>query len=409
MTVRRCTFLVLLPLLFLGCKSATPGAAAGAQTPSTAHSVNSSIPTATGHAEIHDDTFDNMTAMTTSIPAGWRFDGILLGTPCTTQRWPVFRAYAADGLTELRGQPVFGWRWSTHPPPPGVSNKDCLPLTGQMTAARFLDYYITTIPGGLHVVGPMPVSDAFKATNQKFADFLNANNSHLMPALQANHTSDVAAIRVLTNNGSFVIEQRIRAIVQCAVRSNPGIFQGGDCFVRVDVARTPQGKLDALVDFLDSHHLPSFVPTNEWMAAMNQRQQQEASDRMHQLTERERQQSAMLLHQHEQIMASMQANHEAFMAQQESSFRSSMNAAFNSMNARTTAASDWVDYALDQQTVVGQGGFAKVSNSYNHTWSSTVGGQTTWYQTDDPNTNPNGYLPGNWTQDVKVHGNGQPY
>ena len=97
------------------------------------------------------------------------------------------------------------------------------------------------------------------------------------------------------------------------------------------------------------------------------------------------------------------------MAQQESSFHSSMNNATASMNARSTAASDWVDYALDQQAVVGQGGYAKVSSAYTQTWSSTTGNQTTWYQSDDPNTNPNGVLPGNWTQDTKVHGNGQPY
>jgi len=103
-------------------------------------------------------------------------------------------------------------------------------------------------------------------------------------------------------------------------------------------------------------------------------------------------------------MATMKHNHEAFMAQQESSFRSSMNGAMNSMNARSTAASDWVDYALDQQTVTGSGGTVKVSSSYSHTWSN---GQGQWYQTNDPNANPNGVLGGNWTPQTKVHGNGQ--
>jgi hypothetical protein len=106
-------------------------------------------------------------------------------------------------------------------------------------------------------------------------------------------------------------------------------------------------------------------------------------------------------------MATSQRNHEAFMARQESSFRSAMNNANAAMNARTTAASDWVDYALDQQTVVGQGGLAKVSSSYAHTWSSTVGNQTQWFQTNDANANPNGALSGNWTEDTKVHGDGQ--
>jgi len=101
--------------------------------------------------------------------------------------------------------------------------------------------------------------------------------------------------------------------------------------------------------------------------------------------------------------------HQAQMAQSASSFHSSMNNANNAMNARSTASSDWVDYALDQQTVNGQGGTVKISSAYSHTWSSTVGNQTQWYQTNDPNANPNGVLPGNWTQDTKVHGNGQSY
>ena len=82
-----------------------------------------------------------------------------------------------------------------------------------------------------------------------------------------------------------------------------------------------------------------------------------------------------------------------------------MNNANAAMNARTTAASDWVDYALDQQTVTGVGGTMKVSNAYSQTWTN---GQGLYYQTNIPNVNPNGELQGNWTQTTVVHGNGQP-
>jgi hypothetical protein len=92
------------------------------------------------------------------------------------------------------------------------------------------------------------------------------------------------------------------------------------------------------------------------------------------------------------------------MQQQESQFESAMSNANASMNAQTTAASDWVDYALDQQTVAGPNGTAKVSSAYSQTW--TNGSQ--WYQTIDPNSNPNGVLQGNWTLTTRVHGNGQP-
>jgi hypothetical protein len=93
------------------------------------------------------------------------------------------------------------------------------------------------------------------------------------------------------------------------------------------------------------------------------------------------------------------------MQQQESQFESAMNNANASMNAQSTAASDWVDYSLDHETVMNpDGSTTKVSSGYSQTW--TNGSQ--WYQTNLPNSNPNGVLSGNWTQTTKVHGNGAP-
>jgi hypothetical protein len=54
--------------------------------------------------------------------------------------------------------------------------------------------------------------------------------------------------------------------------------------------------------------------------------------------------------------------------------------------------------------VAGPNGTAKVSSAYSQTWTNG----TQWYQTNDPNSNPNGVLSGNWTQTTQVHGNGQP-
>jgi hypothetical protein len=64
-------------------------------------------------------------------------------------------------------------------------------------------------------------------------------------------------------------------------------------------------------------------------------------------------------------------------------------------------AQDWCDYSLDQQTVAGSGGTAKVSSAYAQTWSN--GSQ--YYQTNSPNVNPG---PG-WSLQTKVHGDGTPY
>ena len=84
----------------------------------------------------------------------------------------------------------------------------------------------------------------------------------------------------------------------------------------------------------------------------------------------------------------------------------SMHRAAQIANSNHTMASDWVDYALDQQTVrdPGTGQVSKVSSSYSTTWVDDSG--KTSFQTNDVNANPNGYLKGNWTRQQQVHGDG---
>ena len=84
----------------------------------------------------------------------------------------------------------------------------------------------------------------------------------------------------------------------------------------------------------------------------------------------------------------------------------SMARAEASMNAQSRAASDWVDYALNQQTVLnpGTGQLSKVSSAYTYTWVDSTGHYR--YQTNDPNANPNGTMQGTWTKQVVVHGDG---
>jgi hypothetical protein len=266
---------------------------------------------------------------------------------------------------------------------------------------------------GLHVVGPMPIA----ASYQMRVDKVRRNMGAASPDIRA--TADAAAVRVETQNGSFTIEQRLRTYVECRTRSS-GPLEGGVCTAHVDVLRAPKGKLDGLVAMVDARDLVKLPFEQAWLQRVMESQRAEAQQQMAALSRQEQAGNAMLRQQHEQFMQTAQRNHaafmqqqetsfqkhQAFMAQQSSSFHSSMNNANAAMNARSTASSDWVDYALDQQTVTGAGGTVKVSSSYSQTWSN---GQNQWYQTNDPNTNPNGVLPGNWTQDAKVHGNGRPY
>ena len=347
---------------------------------------------------ITDPTLGDIKAFTVTIPSGWKFQGtVVRGPECNPISYPAFRTYSSDGLTEMRLLPAFNW--SFHPAIQMKTAAGCLPLQQTLSASQFLDHFIELLPGGVHVAGSMGIAASYQERLDKYAANMNANTNGV------HATVDAAALRVETVNGSFVIENRIRAWVECRTNSQGGKFNGGGCSAHVDVLRAPKGKLDALVAVVDAHDLTKVVNDPQWLTAIMQRQQREAAARMTMMHETQARQSAMLRSQYEQIQATLNRNHAAFMAQQESQFRSAMNNANNAMNARTTAASDWVDYALDQQTVTGSGGTVKVSNAYSQTWSN---GQNQWYQTNNANANPNGVLPGNWTQNTKVHGNGQP-
>jgi hypothetical protein len=401
-----------LAILAVGCSSgsnnataAAAAAAGGSGAPASAGTakyvsgtpLSNQLTTAT----ITDPSLNNITAATLTIPAGWKLQGIEMISACTFVPWPVFRAYSPDGLMQLRIEPVIGWQW--HPNLRGALNSGCANIPGQISAADFLQYYLGTMQGGVHVVGTMPVAAAYAQWAQGLAANANQMQSRMAPALRTNNSADTAALRIEVVNGSFVVEERLRAVVDCSMNNNPGAMNGGTCWARVDVLTAPEGRLDALVQLVDSNNLPHGVNTQQWMQAALARQQRQGQQAMEQLTAQEQRESQMLYQQFQQIMQRSQQQHQQFMQQQESQFESAMNNANAQMNAQSTAASDWVDYALDQQTVAGPNGTAKVSSAYSQTWSN--GNQ--WYQTNNPNSNPNGVLQGNWTLTTKVHGNGQ--
>ncbi|HEX4311006.1 MAG TPA: hypothetical protein VHZ25_13320 [Acidobacteriaceae bacterium] len=412
--------LVVVPaiaILLAGCSSTSKGAAGSSSGPGggadsasgtkadgvtyvSSPPLSNQLTTGT----ITDPSLNNMVAATLKIPAGWKLQGIEMISPCTFAPWPVFRAYSPDGLMQYRMEPVIGWQWN---PSGQQNNRGCAKISGAISAADFLQSYVGTIEGGVHVMGTMPVPAAYSQWAQGLAAQVNQNNSRLPQAMRSTSTTDTAALRVEVMNGSFVVEERLRVATECSVNSNPGPANGGTCWARVDVLTAPEGKLDALVQVVDSNHLPDAVVVPEWQQAVLRRLQQQNAVRGAAELAAGRAESAafsqMMDSAFQQSIQRSASEHAAFMQQQESSFESSMNNARSSMNARSTAASDWVDYALDQQTVSGPGGDAKVSNQYSLTWKNG----TQWYQTNDPNANPNGTLSGNWTLTTQVHGNGQ--
>jgi hypothetical protein len=403
-----------IAMVITGCSTVVEGAIAGAsnavqsgQKAGGATYIGAkALPSQMTTAPVTDPGLGNRVALDMTIPAGWKLQGIMMHPSCTPFPSPVTKAYSPDGLSQLRQEPLFGWRWDSQFK---GNQSGCADISSAISAADFLKFYLTTLQGGVHVVGPMPVPEWYSAAAQKSAAQFNEGDSRLPAGFALHHIADTAALRVQVVNGTFVIEKRLRATVDCGVNDASAPAHRGHCFARVDVLSAPQGSLDALVRLADNNNLPRGKARPDWQQALMQQlteQNRMAGDAM---LARGRAQSAafsnMMNNAFQQSMARSRSEHQAFMAQQEASFRSSMNNANAKMNARSTAASDWVDYALDQQTVRGPEGTAKVSSAYAKTWSN---GQGQWYMTTEPTDNPNGFLQGTWTENTVVHGNGQP-
>ncbi|MGA8937544.1 MAG: hypothetical protein WB439_00110, partial [Acidobacteriaceae bacterium] len=190
----------------------------------------------------------NIRAFNISIPANWKLQGTVLpGPECSRVPIPVFRAYSRDGLSEMRLMPAFNWTF--HPNNHafhGVSG--CLNYTGPMTAAQFLDKFEEMLgTHGMQVIGPMPVGSAYEQRVVKIAD----NMSHIAPNIHGSTTA--AAVRVETRNGTFIIEQRLRAYVECRIFTSGPDINGGGCSAHVDIERAPKGKFDAVCALVDAH------------------------------------------------------------------------------------------------------------------------------------------------------------
>ncbi|MGC1782303.1 MAG: hypothetical protein WA708_07285 [Acidobacteriaceae bacterium] len=399
-----------------GCQSQNRQAASGGtqQSASSVH-LGQGLTTVT----LTDASFNNMPAAQVFVPRGWQAQGHAALSTCPDLPYFSWDATSPDGQSQINVLPLFGWRWGK-----GVQNGNgCIPLTGPLTAADFLQKFAARLKG-VRVVGSMPVGDAFRSAEENSTNNANSQNSRMPPTFRPHTTGDVAAIRAVDSTGH---EMRLRAALSCQERQ--GRWPGGNCFARVDILRTPKGRLNALVALEDSQKLLQVHPTEQWkdalMSRLARRDQEQGDQRLAQgrrdaaatsqmMNNAARAGQQRLTDQHNAFMGQMQqqqANHEANLQQMQRSTDSSMRNTQNSMNARSTAASDMQDYSLDQQTVSGANGTYKTSSQYSNVWSSPVGpansdGRT--FGSMNNTVDPNSATDNTWTKDTKVHGNGQP-
>jgi hypothetical protein len=383
---------VLLLSALVACQSGGTSAEAQNQGSSTAGGKLKVV-------SLPDPSFGGMPATFVAVPAGWQADGQMTANRCANLPFAAWNATSADGKSEFDVLPMFAWRWGAG----AQYGQGCAPFRGSPKAADFLTLFASKLPG-VQVAGAMPVADKFRSREENFTKSVNNNNAKLMPALRANSFGDVAAVRATDSNGN---ELRLRVWLQCKQRSN-----GGDCFAKVDILRAAKGKLDALAAEVDSLNLVQDIPSDQWLQAYMNRQQQIGARQMSMLRAQEQAGSDMLRNQFLQSSARLKQEHEAGLQQIETQGQHANASAMNAMNARSTAASDWRDYAADQQTVSGANGTYKTSSQYTNVWSSPYGpplsdGRT--FGSTDNTLDPNSATDNTFTQDHKVHGNGQPY
>jgi hypothetical protein len=371
-----------------------------------------------------------MNAYHVTIPGDWHFQGVLFqGGNCASVPYGVFRATSPDGLSYVERMPALAWIWGRGPFLKFMPKTDCLPLNGPMSAEQFLKYLAATMK--VEYVGPEPVpaeenEEAQKALRDAEATYApKYAASHLTPPKT---TRELARAAVRYQNGSFTMKGRLKVMVECTESSYAGQPQltpyGGPghppqmttgeastvdkCTAGVTYYTAPENQFAAVIRKWD---VPGMGGKAEdaWQQAWIQRSQEQANRMMDQMNRQAAAQRQATAQQFQHDQAVRQQMHEQFLATMQRGTDMSMARTQANMNARSTATSDWVDYALDRQTVrdPGTGQLSKVSSSYSYTWVDETG--KTSYQTNDANANPNGVLQGNWTQQTVTHGDGTPH
>lgn len=385
-----------LSMALAGCNSQNAAAAATGAPTSADHAGKPQLKI----VALPDPSLGGITAAFIAVPAGWQADGLMSINQCVNMPSPAWSGASSDGQSSFDVLPEFGWRWGAG----ARFGQGCAPFSGTPSAAAFLKLFAAKLAGNVQVVGTMPVADAFRRREESYTAGVNNNNARLLPALRARNFGDVAAVRATDANGH---ELRLRVWVQCRQGG-----QGGDCFARTDVLRTPKGRLDALAEQVDRQNLGQEVPNEQWMTAYMNRQRGIGEQHMKQLAINAQAGSDMLHRQFVDSSERLRQEHEAGMEQIKDQGQHAMASDRATVNAMTTAASDWRDYAADQQTVTGANGTYKTSSQYSNVWSSPYGpalsnGRT--FGSTDNTLNPNSATDNSWSQDVKVHGNGQSY
>lgn len=352
----------------------------------TSRAEEISAATALVPVNINDPQFGGKKAFTVNIPAGWHLEGTVVAGLNHGLPSPAFRAYSPDGLTEMRLLPAFNWLVldGSKPAEGFVWSLGFIWLERPLTAAEFLERYAHTL-FGVRIVGPAPVGAGYQ---QQLDVLLLQMNDHERTQGKTRTTGDAAAWRLEVNNGTFTLEERLRARVLCTVwqKTEGGRQAAESCTARMDVLRTPKGRLDGLIAFADAHNLATARHEDAWLAELAAHMRNAAT-----ALPPDEIRLAMLRNDSAAVLF-LQARDFGLIAPERSW-------AMEPVVLRSTKICeyDWTDHALRISSSHGTGTTGK--SGPEHVWSSADGQK---YVTCNPGANPTGVLPGEWTDQLAV-------
>lgn len=360
--------------------------AASEQTATGARPVADITWSHTTKAEVKDPAY-GITAVTISIPAGWKFVGtILRPSGCHGPAFPAaglsYTALSPDRITAFEMLPGVSWSWTDNGS--SVMGPKCPSNININSADAFLlNIVIPNLRPDAKVVGILP-------NPQSFRDSLRRQNEQATAqlrqyGLKGTATNDYGRVRIEYERNRQPVEEVIGTGIYCQeIRLAMPMqrpYTKRDCYsTGTSVARAPKGYLDRL------KQIPPPQLNQDW----NSRVLQDMKTQFQQFQEASNRQFEAIHRQMEQNTQRILQNGQRFNQQLRASTDSAMRADAAHQNAMDDAAHQTALHALDRQTFIDPNTGEKIeaSSEYNHQWISSD--NSTLIQTQDPTFDPNG-------------------
>jgi hypothetical protein len=369
---------ILIALALFGCKGmqTTSAASTGNGTSGGSGDGAATAPSGGGTRveNIVDTTMDNKTAFSVTIPANWKFQGVLLQggiATCESYFFPVYRASSEDGKSFSEVLPQLLWAYGDGPKP----KTGCLPLDKLLSAQDFLKYLSTTMNLAYTSDAPMPngVAKSVKEFQDSYAQPTPFYAQHNLP--KPHNTADGAAALVGYKQNGTPMKGRLTVLLTCTEVPHPGFHSilagmastppttSGKCSANVGFVTAPESQFDAVVRLWDN---PAYgaKQDKDWGWAWVKRYADQGNAANQAMINAVDQRFATQRQAIQHTMAVQQQEHDQFLQTMQEGTDRSMARAADVANSNHRAAQDMVDYSLDRQTILdtNTGNYYKVTN-----------------------------------------------